>query len=78
MQPRCDACRYFQTVPTVDVHGLCRRQPPQRNWIFTGLNGPGSAAVINWPPVAPHDWCGEFKPRGKAPPPAAPQRTGRH
>jgi hypothetical protein len=70
--PRCDDCRFYQGVPASNNVGLCRRFPPLRTWLWGATDGSaigGSSlafAVVHWPPVAPHDWCGEFKPQARA------------
>jgi hypothetical protein len=50
--PRCDACAYWQAWGTV---GLCRFNPPVQ------IRDVRNDMVERWPPVAPDDWCGQFK-----------------
>jgi hypothetical protein len=52
--PRCDACAYWQTWGT---GGLCRFNPPVQ------IRDVRNDMVERWPPVAPDDWCGQFKQR---------------
>jgi hypothetical protein len=49
---RCDACAYWQPWGQA---GLCRFNPPVQ------IRDVRNDMVERWPPVAPDDWCGQFR-----------------
>jgi hypothetical protein len=66
---QCSSCKYFraETRPLwllVGSEGLCHRNPPQlipRDAL--GITTP-AISPIDWLPVLPTWWCGEYKPAG--------------
>ena len=69
----CRECRYFDPdvapIMSSDQGGVCRRNPPVAlpAALYVVLDsltgGPDQRWHGVWPPVFPHDWCGNFAPQ---------------
>lgn len=51
--PGCGRCVFYAAL-----NKQCRKNPPE---VFPVPGGPNGIMFLGtWPPVEPHNWCGEF------------------
>ena len=61
-EKRCENCEFYNSESSVWETGECRFNAPVPSIKPAMMSDKFySGASLNWPPVKPNDWCGQYK-----------------